>query len=90
MAHAAPEGGAGHQKGGSARVRSLTKGNGGGLRPLDLVSLRHTPAWTAVVLLADDDGLAFIEHWGSGSCCRVWAPIALLELVPGQIEVVAA
>lgn len=61
------------------------------IRPQDLVRLRHTPAWTALVMVTDDAvELALIEHWVSGSCYRAWVPLALLELVPGQMERLAA
>lgn len=59
------------------------------LRPFDLVRLRHTPAWTAVVLAAEDE-LALVEHWVPGGWCGAWLPLDLLELVPGQVERLAA
>jgi hypothetical protein len=70
------------------------------IRPHDLVRLRRTPEWIALVMVTDDAvELALVEHWVSGRlsstgfpgvCCMAWLPIALLELVPGQFERLAA
>jgi hypothetical protein len=61
------------------------------IRPLDLVRLRHTPSWIALVMVTDDEvDQALVEHRVSGSCCMAWVPLDLLELVPGQSERLAA
>lgn len=59
------------------------------IRPLDLVRLRHTPEWTALVRVTEDE-LALITHQVPGGYCSAWLPLDLLELVPGQIETLAA
>jgi hypothetical protein len=59
------------------------------IRPQDLVRLRHTPAWTAVVVTTDDD-LGLVLSLPDSSCVVAWVPVDLVELVPGQTETMAA
>lgn len=53
--------------------------------PLDLVRLRHTPGWEGVVLVLAD-GQALLDSCGVLS----WVPLEFLELVPEQMEEMAA
>lgn len=57
------------------------------IRPLDLVRLRHTPAWWGRVVFIETDH-AFVELATLAGYC--WAPVEFLELVPGQFERLAA
>lgn len=58
------------------------------IRPFDLVRLRETPAWSGQVLCIEAEQ-AFV-HLGTQDVSWVkvffWAPVDLLELVPGQWE----
>jgi hypothetical protein len=61
-----------HDARAAGRVRPRRRVN---IRPHDLVRLRRTPEWIAVVMVADDE-LALVEHWVSGrlsSTRREWA-----------------
>lgn len=62
------------------------------IRPQDLVRLRQTPAWSGVVLCIEADQ-AFVElgmQVFRSAKVLCWAPLEFLELVPGQIERLAA
>ena len=59
------------------------------IRPLDVVRLRHTPAWVGVVIaVAINQALVDNGKFEIGD--RPWVPLELLELVPGQFETLAA
>lgn len=59
------------------------------IRPHDLVRLRHTPAWSGVVVVLA--GEVALVDFDNTELDILWAlPLDLLELVPGQVERLAA